>query len=80
MMHLKTGKGNLSPFQLRLMNEVPTLFLFAIVIFAVFKNGVKSSIVFGSTLVFGMILFAFTKWYKTIRESKIEDSFENPKK
>jgi len=67
---LKEGTSSHTPFQLRLMNEVPTLFLFAIVIFAVFKNGANSLIVLGSTFAFGMVLFVFTKWYKKIREAK----------
>lgn len=70
IMHLKNGTGTYSPFQLRLLNEVPTLFLFAIVVFAVFKNGVNSLIVLGSTFLFGIVLFIFTKWYKGIRESR----------
>ncbi len=70
IMHLKNGTANLSPFQLRLMNEVPTLFLFAIVIFAVFRNGANSLIVLSLTFGFGILLFLFTKWYKKIRESK----------
>jgi len=68
--HLKEGTDRLNPFQLRLMNEVPTLLLFAIVIFAVFKNGSNSLIVLGLTLAFGVILFVFTKWYKKVRESR----------
>lgn len=67
---LKLGTDNLTPFQLRLMNEVPTLFLFAIVIYAVFKNGTNSLLVLGLTLAFGGLLFVFTKWYKKIRESR----------
>lgn len=70
IMHLKNGTANLSPFQLRLMNEVPTLFLFSIVILAVFKNGSNSVVVLISTIVFGIILFLFTKWYKKVRESR----------
>ena len=70
IMHLKNGTAELTPFQLRLMNEVPTLFLFAIVIFAVFKNGANSLLVLSSTLAFGVILFIFTKWYKKVRESR----------
>jgi len=54
------------------MNEIPTLFLFAIVIFAVFNNAADSMIVFGSTFVFGVLLVIFTKWYKKIRESKAQ--------
>lgn len=68
--YLELGTDNLNPFQLRLMNEVPTLFLFAIVIYAVFKNGTNSLIVLASTVAFGLLLFVFTKWYKKIRESK----------
>ncbi len=67
--YLKNGTANLNPFQLRLMNEIPTLFLFAIVIFAVFKNGANSLIVLSSTIGFGFILFVFTKLYKKMRES-----------
>ena len=68
---LENSTDSLSPFQLRMMNEIPTLLLFAIVIFAVFKNGVNSLLVLGLTLVFGIVLYAFTKWYKKVRESKI---------
>ena len=67
--YLNNGTANLNPFQLRLMNEIPTLFLFAIVIFAVFKNGANSLIVLSSTIGFGFILFVFTKLYKKMRES-----------
>lgn len=70
--HLREGTDKLNSFQLRLANEVPTLFLFAIVIFAVYRNVASASTVFGSTILFGVILFLFTKWYKKIRESKGE--------
>ena len=69
--HLKNGTDSLNPFQLRLMNEVPTLLLFAIVIFAVFKNGANSLLVLGCTIGFGIILYVFTKWYKKVRESNL---------
>lgn len=71
--HLREGTGRLNSFQLRLANEVPTLFLFAIVIFAVYRNVANAAVVFGSTILFGVILFIFTKWYKKIRESKAEN-------
>ena len=69
IMRLKNGTANLSPFQLRLINEIPTLFLFAIVIFAVYKNGSNALVVLGLTFGFGIILYVFTKWYKKIREA-----------
>lgn len=64
------GKGNMNSLQLRLFNEIPTLLLFAIVIFAVFKLLADAMIVLTATLVFGVILYVFTKWYKRRRESK----------
>lgn len=70
--YLKDGTANLSPLQLRLMNEVPTLFLFAIVLLAVFKNASNSLLVLGSTIAFGVVLVIFTKWYKKIREANDE--------
>lgn len=67
---LQEGKSTLTSFHFRLLNEVPTLLLFAIVIFAVFKNISNAFIVLGLTVLFGTLLVVFTKWYKKVRQRK----------
>ena len=63
-------KNNTSKFtslQLRIWNEVATLFLVAIIFIIVLKNqldGLYGTIGF---ILFGLILFIAVKWYKKIR-------------
>ena len=56
-----------SSFKMRLFNEVPTLFLLAIVLLAVYRNSLNSLYAFGGILIFGVILYAFAKWYQSSR-------------
>jgi len=65
---LALGDSGLSAFQFRLMNEVPTLFLLAIVLLAVFKDSIQAISVFGSVILFGFLLFLGARWYKKVRE------------
>ncbi|MFT5385051.1 MAG: putative membrane protein [Saprospiraceae bacterium] len=56
-------------FQFRLMNEVPTMFLVAIVLLAVMKSGLNSLYAFVGLIVFGLLLYVGTKLYKRSREA-----------
>lgn len=57
----------LSPFNYRLLNEVPTLFLLSIVLLAVFRNLLDFGIAFVGVILFGVILYLFAKLYKRQR-------------
>jgi len=64
---LNKGIIALSPFQYRLLNEVPTLFLLSIVLLAVFRNMLDFGLAFLGVLGFGVILFLFARMYKKMR-------------
>ena len=57
-------------FNYRLLNELPTLFLVAIVLLAVVRDFLNFLKLFGGVLAFGIILFVFAKMYKKNRENK----------
>lgn len=65
---LSTGKNYLSSFQFRLFNEVPTLFLIAIVILAVFKNLANVAYAFAVVLICGIVFYIFAKLYERLRK------------
>jgi len=67
---LAKGKRPHSSFQFRLLNELPTLFLLAIVMIAVFRNTLNGFLAFLGILAFGLILFLGVKFYKKIREKE----------
>ncbi len=54
----------------RLLNELPTLFLVAIVLLAVLRDLQDFVKLFIGILIFGFLLFTFVKWYKRLREKK----------
>lgn len=63
----KNDISNFSSFQLRVWNEVATLFLVIIIFIIVLKNeldGLYGTIGF---ILFGIILFLAVKWYKKVR-------------
>ncbi len=64
---LESGKHVMSPFQFRLYNELPTLFLIGIVPLAVFKSLADYLIVIFVLFFSGLLLFIFAKWYKRQR-------------
>lgn len=66
---LKNGENVLTPFRFRLYNEVPTLFLLAIVLLAVYKNLLNFGYTFVGVLAFGVILFLIAKAYKNKRKN-----------
>jgi putative membrane protein len=59
-----------SSFNYRLLNELPTLFLVAIVLLAVVRDFLDFVKLFGGVIAFGMLLFVFAKQYKKRREGK----------
>lgn len=64
---LETGKMPYTSFQFRLLNEVPTLFLVAIVLLAVYKNAFNVWYALAGMAGFGFLLFAGAKLYKRAR-------------
>jgi putative membrane protein len=59
-----------SSFNYRLLNELPTLFLVAIVLLAVVRDFLDFVKLFGGVIAFGVLLFVFAKQYKKRREAK----------
>jgi putative membrane protein len=64
----EVDKSTYTSFQFRLLNELPTLFLVAIVLLAVVKDLLNFVFLFLGVLVFGFTLFLSAKAYKKIRE------------
>ena len=64
---LAQGEKVMTSYQFRLFNEVPTLFLLAVILLAVFKNMTNFAYTFIAIIVMGIILMIFTKIYKRIR-------------
>ena len=65
---LKQKTTTLSSYRFRLLNEIPTLFLFAIVPFAVFKNGADATYVLLGIIALMIFLSSATKMYRRYRE------------
>jgi hypothetical protein len=61
-------KSTYTSFQFRLLNELPTLFLVAIVLLAVVKDLLNFVFLFLGVLAFGLTLFFAAKAYKKFRE------------
>ena len=70
MKKLADGQNPYSDYQFRLANEVPTLFLLAIVLLAVFRSLLNYLVALGAVFAFGVVLVVFTKWYKKRREAR----------
>ncbi len=54
--------------QLRIWNEVATIFLFAIIMLVVVKDALSLVWSLGGLIVFGVVLMIAIKWYKKLRE------------
>ncbi len=67
---LEKGEATYTSFQFRLLNELPTLFLFSIVLLAVLKNSLNFLWAFLGILAFGFILFFAAKMYKKFRKRR----------
>lgn len=70
---LENGTATFTSFQYRLLNELPTLFLFSIVLLAVLRNSLNFLWAFLGILGFGFVLFFAAKMYKKFRERREED-------
>jgi protoporphyrinogen IX oxidase len=68
MRELKAGKLPMSSDRFRLFNELPTLFLAAIVLLAVYKNFLHFGIALAGLVAFGVALGIGVKVYKKARE------------
>ena len=64
---LRQGKMVMSSYQFRLFNEIPTLFLLAIILLAVYKNLANFGLTFLAILGAAILLFIGTRWYRKIR-------------
>lgn len=64
---LQKGEQVMSSFGFRLFNEVPTLFLLAIVLLAVYKNLLNFGYTFTGIIAFSILLFLFARVYKSKR-------------
>ena len=62
------GKFRYTSFQLRIWNEVPTVFLIAIVMLVVVKQNISLVYGLGGLFIFILILFSAIKIYKLLRE------------
>ena len=67
---LETGANTLDSFGFRLFNEVPTIFLVLIVLFAVVRDNLNYLYVFLGILLFALFLYFAAKAYKKKRESE----------
>ncbi len=68
---IETGTNRLSSFQLRLANEIPTVFLAAMVFLAVYgKAGILNyGMLFGGVALFAILVYMGARAYKKRRET-----------
>ena len=64
---LESGSSPLSPFQLRLFNEIPTLFLVAISFIAIYKNATNYIYLIIGLAIFSVLLVMGAKAYQKRR-------------
>jgi len=64
---IERDPSSTKPERLRLMNEVPTVFLLAIVLLAVLRNNINALAAFGILLTFMIGLGLGVKYYKGYR-------------
>ncbi len=68
---MKTGAELMNPEKLRIMNEVPTLFLFAIVFLAILKNTLSLLFALAALFGLGILLMIGIKVYKRLRKDPV---------
>lgn len=70
---LQNGIAKYTSFQLRIWNEVATLFLVAIIFLIVLKNQV--SWIWGTLgfIAFGILIMLIVKIYKTVRDNSLKN-------
>ena len=67
MKQLKLGSCKLNSFKLRLLNEVATILLVAIVFTVILKNAVDWIYGLIGLIIFAVVIMAAVKWYKHYR-------------
>jgi len=67
--NLENGTNTFTSFQFRLFNEIPTLFLVSIVLFAVVRDGLNYWYVLAGIIAFSIFLFYAARAYKKKREA-----------
>lgn len=67
---LANGSNVNTSTQFRLLNEVPTLILIAIVLLAVFRSQKNSYYIFGALFILAIFFYIIVKKYKTYRLKK----------
>lgn len=70
ILELRQDKYRFTGFQLRLFNEIATIFLFAIVFLVVLKNAVDWIWGIVGLLIFAVVIMSAVRIVKTIREKK----------
>ncbi len=70
ILELRQSKFRFTGFQLRLFNEIATIFLFAIVFLVVLKNSVDWIWGIVGLLTFGIVIMSAVRIVKSIREKK----------
>jgi len=65
---LETARTGFSSFQFRLFNELPSLFLIAIVLLAVFKNKLNFIYAIIGILIAGLLMYLIARIYRKKRE------------
>ena len=66
------GTNTFTSQQLRMMNEVPTMFLLCIALLAMVKNLWSFAMAIPIILIFGMLIFWGIKFYKKVRQRNPE--------
>jgi len=69
---LTVAKTKFSSFQFRLFNEVPTLFLIAIVLMAVYRNNLNYLYAIIGILVSGLLMYIVAKLVKNKRDQHVK--------
>ena len=72
MRDLANGKSKLKGGHFRMLNEVATLILVAVVFLAVVRQMTNFAYLFGGVVAFGVLLFVGIKVYKRIRQGNSE--------
>ncbi|MCH2022528.1 MAG: protoporphyrinogen oxidase HemJ [Saprospiraceae bacterium] len=69
MISLGSGQKTMTSIQFRIFNEIPTLFLLAIILLAVYKSRLIFIYTLGGLLIFSLALGIGIKYYKKIRNN-----------
>lgn len=73
---LQRNEVNYSPTKLRLLNEAPTIILFAVVFLVVLKNAINWIWGVVGIILFGILLMIGIRFYKKLREKRSWDKHE----